>query len=168
MRQFYLWPLLIITTSVSGYTQSDSSTCKRSNNSLFIEYGGNAGYRVFAPGSISVNYDRIFYRKKSICLTGRVGSNIPIQRTAHFIPLMLNCLVGKKKLFLELGGGYEFVFWDRNYEFHSALTSAIGLRFQEYNKGIIAKIALTPTFGIGDIAGFRGTSMFGISFGFTF
>jgi hypothetical protein len=81
---------------------------------------------------------------------------------------MFNELFGRKKIYFETGIGTAVVFGyaDKSRPYFT-LTTVLGLRFQHDQKGIIARIGITPTIGvfpgeiyIGPLAGF--------SIGYTF
>lgn len=168
----------------SVYAQHDSTTVRIRKNSFFVEYGGNAvedGVRF--KQRFSISYDRILMGNKLVKSTVRIGYAIPTKnyyfpipydRSEHIIPIMMNLLIGKKNFYFEIGIGVDFVLFNSDHaHVYEAFTSVFGLRYQNYEKGIMARIGVTPT--IGNLNGTYSTgsypylgSLFGISIGYSF
>ncbi|CAN5898663.1 hypothetical protein BH11BAC7_BH11BAC7_18640 [soil metagenome] len=154
-----LFSIIFLTTiTISVSAQQDSSSVHSAKNAFFIEFGGNAEQRHIEPlMKFSINYDRIFFENEIIRISVRLGYtipkrnyyyHIPYDRSEHIIPVMVNLLIGKQDLFLELGFGEAFVFFNSDHKHvYTAPTSVIGARLQSKDGGLVARIGLTLTTG---------------------
>ena len=113
----------------------------------------------------------------------RIGCNFPIEKirgtnaaSDFIIPIMLNLLFGKHDLHFEFGLGGElfYLFPDNNTAAYGIFTSVLELRYQNCEKGIIARFGLTPTLGTFPASGSPGKvwlydgRLFGASLGYSF
>jgi hypothetical protein len=151
---FFILFLSILFNLKAAFAQ-DSIIIEKSRspkNLVYLELGGNAFF-------YSINYERIIFYRTNKMFTIRTGvgtfngkGKIAIN---YFIPVMINGLFGKNKGKLEIGlgmaplinldfegrkspvGDTEFIRWFQ--------TSTIAYRYQPGNKGLLFKIAFTPS-----------------------
>lgn len=162
--KFVLVLLYFFTLSNIGKAQD----IMRSKNNIFLELGGNGGL-------FSINYERALNTN----LNGRVGFG---NWTSSFlggketkittIPVMLNHLVGKRKSFFEIGGG--FLFGNKNENNISSLifdlTAFLGYRYQAPGDGILFRIGMTPFLSLDSKANYPDKAFIsgGFSIGYHF
>lgn len=141
----------------------DSTLITKAKNSFFVEMGGNGGARLYGGSPflpyLSINYDRILSGDfKTVKTSLRFGSNIPVKdfdtkkspniTSTHVSNIMLNLIFGRKPFHLELGFGGSLIYFNSNYKTaYCAFTSFLGVRCQNYKKGIIASIGISPSIG---------------------
>jgi hypothetical protein len=128
-------------------------------NAVFIELGGNSGL-------YSVNFDKIYYYKKSLKLSGRLGFS------PHFNGIYIeqsyvaeqNFILFKNSHHLEIGFGLtvqrrynEQIHWPQHFFWENILFSVwrCGYRYQKQDGGLFARVALTPALMSKDAEGFH-------------
>lgn len=167
--------ILLFAFSKNLSAQKDSSSNVRFSNSVYLEHGGNAVTSInwcFNNSgchqwmNFSINYERLL-SKKRVLILGRVGSSIPFKNEDHLVAVMINLLIGKRPLKFELGAGPEFIAINSDYsEVYTVFTSTLGVRYFSFNRRLMLKAGLTPTFGI--VGSIYSGSKFGLSIGFNF
>jgi len=144
-------------------------------NAGFIELGGNAGL-------YSLNFDRIYYYKEKLKLSGRVGfaphfngiyieqqyvleNNFILFSNPHHLELGLGATLQRR--YNERPGQIDNYFWE-NILFGVA---RCGYRYQKQDDGFFLRAGLTPIFMSNDAEGFHSNYFqfwAGISFGVSF
>lgn len=145
--QVAIFFVMVFLCGNSLFGQKDTSYPQKRKNSVFLEVGGNAAQFGGLHYTLSLNYDRIFFVRKSVRGSIRLGATIPyLAQTRQVFPLLLNVLFGRKKFFLELGIGGALIYEGYNFRTaYGAYTSVIGLRYQNPELGIMMRLGITPT-----------------------
>lgn len=127
-----------------------------------IELGGSGGLGSF-------NFERPFYQKNKLELTGRVGlSFAPIDRnngTGIVFPLMINCLSGQNAHKFEAGLGQGVTVTTKG-SFFLLTTGAFGYRYQHPQKNLFWRVTYTPL--VSYLIDFQYQHWGGISIGYQF
>ncbi len=119
-------------------------------NTVFVEFGGNGIL-------YSVNYNRLFYLSKKLCLSSRIGYGFTKnfndnKLILNVIPVELTGLVpiSKNKHFIEVGSGVTTVLMNYLDKFHKelilVLALRIGYRFQKPTGGLFFNVGFTPLY----------------------
>ena len=136
-------------------------------NSLYLELAGHLNF-------VSLNYERLFYYKKEVYLTWRIGAGyIPPSVNTISLPFLVNGIYHVSRgFFLELGMGLDltYTFWTDQHgsdaqlygtTFYAAgafadllLTGCAGIRIQSRN-GFLLRLDFTPLVELNDNAGTR-------------
>lgn len=144
-------------------------------NAAFIELGGNAGL-------YSLNFDRIYYYKDKLKLSGRLGfaphfngiyieqeyvieNNFILFKNPHHLEFGLGATVQRR--YNERPGQIDTYFWE------NILFSVwrCGYRFQRQDDGYFFRVGLTPVIMSHDEEGFHSNYFqfwAGVSFGISF
>lgn len=130
--------------------------------SIFFEIAGSGGVG-------SINYEKLFLRKKQTDFTWRLGlSFAPIDKNNGMgivFPLMINSLMGKNAHKLELGLGQGITLTTKG-NFFALTTAAVGYRCQPTTKKWFYRVTYTPL--ISYLVDFQIQHWGGISVGYTF
>ncbi len=130
--------------------------------SLYFELAGSGGLG-------SINYEKLFYKKKNTELTWRAGlSFAPIDKNNGLgivFPIMANALIGKNAHKLELGLGQGITITTKG-SFFALTTAAIGYRYQSESKKWFYRVTYTPL--ISYLVDFQMQQWGGVSIGYTF
>ena len=143
-------------------TDSIAQEIKINKNSVFLELAGSGGIA-------SLNYERIFYDKKYLDFSSRIGfSFAPLDRnngTAIVVPIMLNLLVGQTAHKLELGIGQGLSITTKGSVF-ALFTPAISYRYQAEQSRLFYRLSYTPLLSY--LIDYQVQHWAGISIGYRF
>ncbi len=157
MKQFSLFILLIFISSIT-FGQTEFSRRK----SLFLEIAGSGGMG-------SINFEKLFFKKKSLELTWRAGISVaPIDRnngSGIVFPVMIKAIWGKSAHKLEVGLGQGITITTKGSPFAMAIP-AVGYRHQSESKKWFYRISYTPL--ISYVIDFQIQQWAGISIGYSF
>lgn len=162
-RFFAVCAFLILSLNV--FAQKKVKKSIEGQGTVFIELFGNGGL-------YSLNYDRVFYHKRSNAFTWRAGATfLPPSSLAAEIGVLgeINYLRGKPPHFFEAGLGLTFdKFLQAGEPPVFFLVDRIGYRYQKIGNGFFLRIAFTPLILLGRN---REQNIFlhgGLSLGYTF
>lgn len=151
---------LICLILFANFTFGQTSFEKR--KSIYFELAGSGGVG-------SINYEKLFFRKKQIDFTWRLGlSFAPIDEnngTGIVFPLMINSIIGKNSHKLELGLGQGITITTKS-GFFALTTAAIGYRYQPTTRKWFYRVTYTPL--ISYLVDFQVQQWAGVSIGYTF
>ncbi|CAN5898672.1 hypothetical protein BH11BAC7_BH11BAC7_18650 [soil metagenome] len=102
--QVAIFFVMVFLCGNSLFGQKDTSYPQIRKNAVFLEVGGNAAQFGGLLYTLSLNYDRIFFVRRNIKVSIRLGATIPyLAQRKQVFPLLLNVLFGRKIFFLNSG-----------------------------------------------------------------
>lgn len=139
------------------FAQTDSA--RTPANNVYVEFGGKAQL-------YSINYERKVYSINSVKGALAVGGAYQAALGAWYTGLEHNVFIGKNIHNLELGAGYNYLFYTdpNNASEKSYVNGRIGYRFQPLKKGIMVRMGYTPLFRKNQ----NVLHWVGLSFGYSF
>ncbi|MGZ5243013.1 MAG: hypothetical protein ACXWDO_04760 [Bacteroidia bacterium] len=121
------------------YAQTDST--KIPKNNVYVEFGGKGQF-------YSLNYERQIYKLKTV--KGALAAAGSYQKAlgGWYTGLEHNIFIGSDIHNLELGVGYNYVFFTDpdNTSENTYINGRLGYRFQPLKKGIMVRMGYTPIF----------------------
>lgn len=164
MKKFSITIVVCLITIIS-YSQKTEEVSSPAQT-VFIEIGGNGLL-------FSANYDTRFSRKQS-GIGGRVGLGFFGGSGGGIltVPIGINYLAGKAPNFLEAGLGYTYATFtaaDGDDLFSgsgSVIFPSIGYRYQQKNKGLMARIVLSPAIAVSNGGGWFFFAGIGLGYKF--
>ena len=118
---------------------------KTIEDSLQHDYARNTIFIEKDCRGLTINYDRLFLKKKKDGFSLRIGAGyntFNVYRWYRF-PLQLNYITGNKRNNFEFGGGVEVRFL-RNKIYDNAISLNLFYRYQSIGKGLFFKAGFAP------------------------
>lgn len=151
---------LIVHIDLFAQGEAETFTAK---NAVFISVGGSALY--------AVNYDRIFYQKEKLKLSGSMGFSMLRRKTENpvlsainwspYIPVEFSAFWGKSNHHLEIGTGVtvfslpdfqldeeNLIMTQEGVKWDASVIMRIGYRYQKPEGGLFFRVGYTPGFNL--------------------
>ncbi len=178
MRKLRTFLLLLCIHSVV-LAQKSGNFHVYDKNTIFVEILGNSG-------SLSLNYDRLFFQSQQLKIAGRIGyAYLPIKFAISGVPLEISVLLSASgNHHVELGTGLSYIkgldsensisdfIGEKEYISESLYVPfRVGYRYQRKNGGIFLKAGIVPMVSIYEFNTYfhkKSHVWFGLGLGYSF